>query len=138
MEEIMLKEFKEFIMRGNVVDMAVGLIMGASFGTIVTSLVNDIVMPPVGMLLGGIDFSHLVVTLQADPLVTINYGTFINTLITFLVVAVVMFLLVRAANKLKREPSPPEPTTKACNYCFSTIPVKATRCPHCTSQLEAS
>lgn len=134
----MLKEFKEFIMRGNVVDMAVGLIMGASFGAIVTSLVNDIVMPPVGMLLGGIDFSHLVVTLQADPPVTINYGTFINTLITFLVVAVVMFLLVRAANKLKREPSPPEPTTKVCTYCFSAIPIKATRCPHCTSQLEAS
>jgi large conductance mechanosensitive channel len=134
----MLKEFKEFIMRGNVVDMAVGLIMGASFGAIVTSLVNDIVMPPVGMLLGGIDFSHLVITLQADPPVTINYGTFINTLIAFLVVAMVMFLLIRTANKLKRESSPPEPTTKVCTYCFSTIPIKATRCPHCTSQLEVS
>jgi large conductance mechanosensitive channel len=134
----MLKEFKEFIMRGNVIDMAVGLIMGAAFGTIVTSLVNDIVMPPVGMLLGNIDFSHLVITLQADPPVAINYGAFINTIITFLIVAVVMFLLIRAANKLKREPSPPDPTTKSCPHCISDIPIQATRCPHCTSQLEAA
>jgi large conductance mechanosensitive channel len=134
----MLKEFREFIMRGNVVDMAVGLITGAAFGAIVTSLVNDIVMPPIGLMLGGIDFSHLVITLQADPLVAINYGTFINTVITFFIVAVVMFLLVRAANRLKREPPPAEPTTKACPYCISTIPIQATRCPHCTSQLEGT
>ena len=134
----MLKQFKEFIMRGNVVDMAVGLIMGAAFGAIVTSLVNDIVMPPVGLLLGGIDFSHLVITLQADPLVAINYGVFLNTIITFLVVAVVMFLLVRTVNRLKRKPLAAEPTTKECAYCFSPIPVQATRCPHCTSQLEAA
>jgi large conductance mechanosensitive channel len=131
----MLKEFKEFIVRGNVVDMAVGLIMGAAFGAIVTSLVNDIVMPPVGLLLGGIDFSHLVITLKADPLVTINYGAFINTIITFVIVAAVMFALVRTANRLKRETPPAEPTTKTCPHCFSDIPIQATRCPHCTSQL---
>ena len=131
----MLKEFREFVMRGNVVDMAVGFIMGAAFGTIVTSLVNDIVMPPVGMLLGGIDFSDLVITLKADPLVTINYGAFINTVISFLIVAAVMFALVRTANRLKREPPPAEPTTKTCPHCFSDIPLQATRCPHCTSQL---
>jgi large conductance mechanosensitive channel len=134
----MLKEFKEFIMRGNVLDMAVGLIMGAAFGAIVTSLVNDIVMPPVGMLLGNIDFSHLVITLQADPSVTINYGTFINTVITFSIVAVVMFLLIRAANRLKRETPPADPMTKSCPHCISDIPIQATRCPHCTSQLEAA
>lgn len=134
----MLKEFKEFVMRGNVIDMAVGLIMGAAFGAIVTSLVNDIVMPPVGMLLGNIDFSHLVVTLQADPPVTINYGTFINTIITFLIVAVVMFLLIRAANRLKREPPPADATTKSCPHCISDIPIQATRCPHCTSHLDAA
>jgi large conductance mechanosensitive channel len=132
----MLKEFKEFVVRGNVLDMAVGLIMGAAFGTIVTSLVNDVVMPPVGMLLGNIDFSHLVITLQADPPVTINYGTFINTILSFLIVAVVMFLLIRAANRLKREPTPADPTTKSCPYCISNIPIQATRCPHCTSQLD--
>ena len=134
----MLKEFKEFIMRGNVIDLAVGLIMGATFGAIVTSLVNDIVMPPVGMLLGNIDFSHMVITLQVDPPVTINYGTFINTIITFLMVAVVMFLLIRAVNRLEREPPPADPTTKSCPYCISTVPIQATRCPHCTSQLEGT
>jgi large conductance mechanosensitive channel len=134
----MLKEFREFVVRGNVIDMAVGLIMGAAFGAIVTSLVNDIVMPPVGMLLGNIDFSHLVITLQADPPVTINYGAFINTIITFFIVAVVMFLLIRAANRLKREPPPADPTTKSCPHCISDIPIQATRCPHCTSQLDAA
>ena len=148
----MLKEFKEFALRGNVVDMAVGIIIGAAFGTIVKSLVDDIIMPPIGLLLGGVDFSNLFMLLkagspagpyasladaQAAGAVTINYGLFINVVISFLIVAFVMFLLIRSINRLRRgeEAAPAEPTTKECPFCLSTIPIKATRCAFCTSQL---
>jgi large conductance mechanosensitive channel len=148
----MLKEFKEFAMRGNVVDMAVGIIIGAAFGTIVKSLVADIIMPPIGLLLGNVDFSNLFIVLKqgatAGPFatiaeaqkagaVTINYGMFANTVISFLIVAFAVFLLIRAINKLQREEEAPpeEPTTKDCPHCLSTIPIKATRCGHCTSEL---
>jgi large conductance mechanosensitive channel len=148
----MWKEFKEFVLRGNVVDMAVGIIIGAAFGAIVTSLVNDIIMPPIGLLLGGVDFSNLLILLkagspaapyasladaQAAGAVTINYGVFINIVISFLIVAFVMFLLIRSINRLKRgeETPPAEPTTKECPYCLSAIPIKATRCAFCTSEL---
>jgi large conductance mechanosensitive channel len=151
----MLKEFKEFAMRGNVLDMAVGIIIGAAFGTIINSLVNDVIMPPIGLLLGNIDFSNLFVVLRegakasspyeslaaakAAGATSINYGVFINTVITFLIVAFAVFLLIRSVNKLKRqEETPPVPTTKECQYCFSTIPIKAFRCPHCTSELKAA
>lgn len=150
----MLKEFKEFAMRGNVVDMAVGIIIGAAFGTIVKSLVADIIMPPIGLLLGNVDFSNLFIVLKqgatAGPFatiaeaqkagaVTINYGMFANTVISFLIVAFAVFLLIRALNKLQREEEAPpeEPTTKDCPHCLSTIPIKATRCGHCTSELSA-
>ena len=148
----MLKEFKEFAMRGNVVDMAVGIIIGAAFGTIVKSLVSDIIMPPIGLLLGNIDFTNFFAVLKegaatgpyaslADAqkvgAVTINYGLFANTIISFLIVAFAVFLLIRQINKLKRqeEAPPAEPTTKDCPYCLSSIPIKATRCAHCTSDL---
>jgi large conductance mechanosensitive channel len=148
----MLKEFKEFVLRGNVVDMAVGIIIGAAFGTIVTSLVNDVIMPPIGLLLGGVDFTDLFMLLkagspaapyasladaQAAGAVTINYGLFFNAVVSFLIVALVMFLLIRSINRLRREEEAPpaEPTTKECPYCLSTIPIKATRCAHCTSEL---
>ncbi len=152
----MLKEFKEFAMRGNVIDMAVGIIIGAAFGTIVTSLVADVLMPPIGLLLGSIDFANLFVVLKegakaagpyaslaaakAAGAVTINYGFFINTVISFIIIAFAVFLLVRSINRLKRqEEAPPAvPTTKECSYCFSTIPIKATRCPHCTSELKVA
>jgi large conductance mechanosensitive channel len=134
----MLKEFRKFVMRGNVVDMAVGIIMGAAFGAIISSLVSDVVMPPIGLLLGNVDFSRLRIVLQADPEVAINYGTFVNTIVSFLIVALVMFLLVRVVNRLKPEEAPAAPATKECPYCFSTIPLKATRCPDCTSQLGAT
>jgi len=152
----MLKEFKEFAMRGNVVDMAVGIIIGAAFGTIVSSLVSDIIMPPIGLLLGNIDFSNLFVVLKegakapgpyaslaaakAAGATSINYGFFINTVISFLIVAFAVFLLIRGVNKLRRQEEAPSPvpTTKECPYCFSTIPIKATRCGHCTSELKAS
>jgi large conductance mechanosensitive channel len=151
----MLKEFKEFAMRGNVVDMAVGIIIGAAFGTIVTSLVADVLMPPIGLLLGNIDFANLFIVLKegtkasgpyvslaaakAAGAVTINYGLFINTVISFLIVAFAVFLLIRSINRLKRqgEAPPAVPTTKECPYCISTIPIKATRCSHCTSELKA-
>ena len=150
----MLKEFKEFAMRGNVLDMAVGIIIGAAFGTIVNSLVQDMIMPPIGLLLGNVDFSNLFVVLKegkvAGPYaslaaaksagaVTINIGVFINTIISFVIVAFAVFLLVRTVNQLKRQEQapPPVPTTKECSYCFSSIPIKATRCPHCTSELKA-
>lgn len=150
----MLKEFKEFAMRGNVVDMAVGIIIGAAFGTIVKSLVADIIMPPIGLLLGNVDFSNLFIVLKqgatAGPFatiaeaqkagaVTINYGMFANTVISFLIVAFAVFLLIRAINRLQREKEalPEEPTTKECPHCLSTIPIKATRCGHCTSELSA-
>jgi large conductance mechanosensitive channel len=150
----MLKEFKEFAMRGNVVDMAVGIIIGAAFGTIVNSLVQDVIMPPIGLLLGNIDFSNLFLVLKdgkvagpyetvalakAAGAVTINMGIFINTVISFVIVAFAVFLLVKMINKLRRqtEAPPAVPTTKECTYCFSTIPIKATRCPSCTSELKA-
>lgn len=144
----MWREFKEFAMRGNVIDMAVGIIIGAAFGKIISSFVNDILMPPIGLLLGGVDFSDFFINLsggqyatlaeaQAAGAVTINYGLFINTVLDFLIVAFVIFLFVRQINRLKKEAPPPEPNTKECPYCFSTIPLKATRCPHCTSELEA-
>jgi len=150
----MLKEFKEFAMRGNVVDMAVGIIIGAAFGTIVKSLVSDIIMPPIGLLLGNVDFTNLFAVLRegtaAGPYasladaqkagaVTINYGVFANTIISFVIVAFAVFLLIRSINRLKRkeEATPEEPTTKDCPYCVSPIPIKATRCPNCTSELGA-
>jgi len=138
---IMLKEFKEFAVKGNVVDMAVGIIIGASFGTIVKSLVDDVIMPPIGLLLGKVDFSNLVITLKeatADaPAVALRYGAFINTVISFLIVALAVFFLVKGINSLKRqEAAPPaEPTTKECPYCFSIISIKAVKCPNCTSSL---
>jgi len=144
----MLQEFKEFTMRGNVLDMAVGIIIGAAFGKIITSFVNDILMPPIGLLLGGVDFSNLFVNLSGQPYgsleeaqaagaATINYGLFLNTVLDFIIVAFVIFLLIRQVNRLKREPEalPAEPTTKECPYCLSAIPIKATRCPHCTSEI---
>ena len=150
----MLKEFREFAMRGNVVDMAVGIIIGGAFGTIVKSLVADVLMPPIGLLLGGVDFSELYLVLKegATPgpyaslavareagAVTVNHGLFLNAVISFLIVAVAVFLLVRAINSLRRKEEEPaaEPTTKDCAFCCTSIPVKATRCPHCTSQLAA-
>jgi len=138
----MLKEFKEFAMRGNVMDMAIGIIIGAAFGKIVSSLVNDVIMPPIGYLIGGIDFSELVVTIKeatADTAaVTLNYGTFLNTVIDFIIIAFAIFMVIKGMNKLKRkeEAPPPEPTTKDCPHCLTTIPIKATRCPACTSDLK--
>jgi len=131
----MLKEFKEFAMRGNVVDMAVGIIIGAAFGGIINSLVNDVIMPPVGLLTGGIDFSNLAFTLQEQPMVAVKYGVFINAVINFLIIAFAMFLIVRAMNRLKKkeEPAPASPTTKECPECLMTIPLKAKRCGHCTA-----
>lgn len=150
----MMKEFKEFAVKGNVVDMAVGIIIGAAFGTIVKSLVADVIMPPIGLLLGNVDFSNLFLVLkdgaegaavfatladaQAAGAVTLNYGMFINTVISFLIVAFAIFILVKNINRLKRkeEPAPVvAPTTKECPKCFSTINIKATRCPHCTTDL---
>ena len=150
----MFKEFKEFAMRGNVVDMAVGIVIGAAFGTIVKSFVSDVLMPPIGLLLGGVDFSNLFAVVKAgDPAgpyaaladaqaagaVTVNYGMFINTVISFLIVAVAVFLVIKAINSMKREEEAPpeEPTTKECEFCFSEISIKATRCPACTSQISA-
>jgi large conductance mechanosensitive channel len=143
----MLKEFKEFAMRGNVVDMAVGIIIGAAFGAIVKSLVTDIIMPPIGLLLGNVDFSNLFVVLkgagsygtiaeaQAAGAVTLNYGIFVNTIINFVIVAFAIFMVVKNMNRLKRQEPSPEPTTKECPYCLSAIPLNATRCPFCTSEL---
>ncbi len=136
----MLKEFKDFAMRGNVLDMAIGVVIGAAFGKIVTSMVNDIIMPPLGMVLGKVDFSSLKVTLQdavdKTPAVAINYGAFINTVIDFVIVAFCIFLVIKQVNRFTKKPEPPaEPTTKPCAYCQTDIPIKATRCPHCTSQL---
>ncbi len=138
----MFKEFKEFAMRGNVMDMAVGIIIGAAFGKIVSSLVNDVIMPPIGYIIGGIDFSDLAVTIKeatADTAaVTLNYGTFLNTVIDFIIIAFAIFMVVKGMNKLKKkeEAPPAEPTTKDCPHCLSTIPIKATRCPACTSDLK--
>lgn len=145
----MLKEFKEFALRGNVIDLAVGIIIGAAFNGVVNSLVNDIIMPPIGMAIGGINFKDLFIALngqqyrsladaQAAGAPVIAYGQFINTVINFLIVAFVIFLLVRAINRMRKQREgarPEEPTTKTCPYCYSTIPIKATRCPECTSEL---
>jgi large conductance mechanosensitive channel len=153
----MWKEFREFALRGSVVDLAIGIIIGSAFTTIINSLVNDILMPPIGLLLGGVDFSDLLVVLQqgapagpypslaaaqAAGAVTLNYGLFINNIIVFLIVAFATFLLVRGMNRLyldkQRGEVDEEPTTKTCPYCAETIPVMASRCPRCTSQLEAA
>jgi large conductance mechanosensitive channel len=148
----MLKEFKEFAMRGNVIDMAVGIIIGAAFGTIVNSLVQDVIMPPVGLLLGKVDFSNVFVVLRdgkvagpyasvaaakAAGAVSLNIGVFINTIISFVIVAFSVFLLISGMSRMKRKEAPAPVTTKECAYCFSAIPVKATRCPNCTSELKA-
>ncbi|MCC7355558.1 MAG: large conductance mechanosensitive channel protein MscL [Anaerolineae bacterium] len=147
----MLKEFKAFAMRSNVIDLAIGIIIGAAFGRIVTSLVNDIVMPPIGLLLGKVNFADLFINLSGTPYATlaeakaagaatINYGVFINTVLDFIIVAFVIFLLVRQINRMQRpaEVKPAAPTTKECPYCFSTISLKATRCPQCTSELKTA
>ncbi|MBI3942209.1 MAG: large conductance mechanosensitive channel protein MscL [Chloroflexi bacterium] len=142
----MLNEFKKFAMRGNVIDLAVGIIIGGAFNKIVTSLVNDIIMPPIGLILARVDFTNLYINLssqkypslaaaQAAGVPTVNYGVFINNLIDFLIVAFVIFLVVRQVNRLKDTPQPPTPTTRSCPYCLSTIPLQATRCPQCTSEL---
>jgi large conductance mechanosensitive channel len=138
----MLKEFKEFAMRGNVVDMAVGIIIGVAFGKIISSLVNDVIMPPIGLLLGDVDFGQLAITLKektvAAEAVTIKYGVFINTIVDFIIVAFAIFIVIRQLNRYKRkkeEELVPEPTTKECPKCFTVIPIKATRCPNCTSEL---
>ncbi len=149
----MLKEFKEFAVKGNAVDMAVGIIVGGAFGTIVKSLVNDIIMPPIGMILGNVAFAELFLVLnrgsapgpyttladaQAAGAVTINYGIFSNAVISFVIIAFAVFMLIKSINRLKREEEAPveEPTTRDCPHCFSTIPIKATRCPQCTSELK--
>ena len=148
----MFKEFKEFALKGNVVDMAVGIIIGAAFGTIVNSLVSDIIMPPIGLILGKVDFSSLFIVLKegmvpgpyhslavakAAGAVTVNYGAFINTIVSFLIVSFAVFLLVRNVNKLRREEeAPPVATTRECPYCLSVIPIKATRCAYCTSEIK--
>lgn len=149
----MFKEFKEFAMKGNVLDMAVGIIIGGAFGLIIGSLVTDVIMPPIGLLLGNIDFANIfsvlkegktpgpyatVAAAKAAGAVTINWGVFVNTIINFLIVAFAIFLLVKGVNKMRREKSAPpaEPTTKDCPYCLSAISLKATRCPHCTSELK--
>jgi len=151
----MLKEFKEFAMRGNVVDMAVGIIIGAAFGTIIAALVAEVLMPPIGLLLGGVDFANLFVVLKegttggpyatvaaakAAGAVTLNYGIFVNTVVNFLIVAFAIFFLIRGMNSMKKKEEAPAaaPTTKECPHCLSTIPVKATRCGHCTSELKAA
>jgi large conductance mechanosensitive channel len=150
----MFKEFREFAMRGNVVDMAVGIIIGAAFGTIVSSIVADIIMPPIGLLLGNVDFANLFFVLKdgtvpgpyaslanakAAGAVSINYGVFLNNVINFLIVAFAVFLLIRSINKLKRkqETAPAAPTEKPCPRCLMSIPIKASRCPHCTSEIQA-
>jgi large conductance mechanosensitive channel len=132
----MFKEFKEFAMRGSVVDMAVGIIIGAAFGAIVTSLVADVLMPPIGMLLGKVDFSNLV--LRLSDTVAISYGKFVNAIISFLIVAFALFMVIRAMNRMKKkaEAAPVEPTTKDCPFCATAVPIKAVRCPHCTSELK--
>ncbi len=151
----MFKEFKDFAIKGNVLDMAVGIIIGAAFGTVVKSLVSDVIMPPIGYLIGNVDFSNLFILIksgakiagpyaslknaEAAGAVTLNYGMFINNIISFFIVAISVFFVVKGFHKIKfaaEEPAAPaEPTTKDCPYCYSTIPVKATRCPECTSQL---
>ncbi|MGB8993458.1 MAG: large-conductance mechanosensitive channel protein MscL [Desulfobaccales bacterium] len=150
----MFKDFKEFAMRGNVVDMAVGIIIGAAFGTVIKSLVADVLMPPIGLLLGDVDFTNLFITLKAGKMagpyaslaaaraagaVTLNLGVFINTVVSFVIVAYAVFLVVRGVNRLHREQeAPAAPDTRECPYCLSAIPLRATRCPNCTSALGAA
>ena len=142
----MFQDFKAFVMRGNVLDLAVAVVIGAAFGAIVTSLVNDIIMPPIGMLLGRIDFKELFLSLNGQSYATlasaktagapvIAYGQFLNMVVNFGIVAFAIFLTVRVAKKLQPAPEPAAPTTKNCPFCFTAIPIPATRCPHCTSQL---
>jgi large conductance mechanosensitive channel len=142
----MFKEFKEFIMRGNVLDLAVGIVIGAAFGKIVTSLVTDVLMPPIGVVMGKVDFSNLFIDLsghgypsvaaaKAAGAATINYGLFLNTLVDFLIVAFVIFFVVKQANRMKRPAPVAAATTKECPFCHTNIPIAATRCPNCTSQL---
>jgi len=149
----LFKEFKKFAMRGNVMDMAIGIILGAAFGKIVASFVKDVIMPPIGMAMGGVDFADLKIVLQnavpavmegdkiTTPAVTevaIRYGAWINTVIDFLIVAFVIFIVVRVMNKMKKAEPEPDPTEKKCTFCCSTIAIAATRCPNCTSELEAA
>ena len=149
----MWKDFRAFVMRGNVMDLAVGVIIGAAFGSVVKSLVEDLIMPPIGLVTGGLDFSNQFVLLKAGAkapppyatiaaahdagAVTLNFGAFINTLLTFIIVALAVFLLVRAVNRMYRQPPPATPNTKACPFCAMSIPLAATRCPNCTSDLAA-
>lgn len=148
----MFQEFKKFVMRGNVIDMAVGIVIGTAFGAIIKSFVADVIMPPIGLLLGNVDFNNLFVVIkqgaetpgpyatladaQAAGAVTLNWGVFVNTIIAFLLIALAIFIVIRQINRLKREPPPAEPTEKDCPYCLTKIPIKATRCPNCTSQLQ--
>ena len=131
----MLKEFKAFVMRGNVIDLAVAVIIGGAFGKIVSSLVNDIIMPLIGLIIGGVDFTALSFTLGKA---TVTYGNFINNVIDFIIIAFVIFLMIKAIDNLKKKPAPvvADPITRDCPYCFTTIPIQATRCPHCTSELK--
>ena len=147
----MLKDFKAFIMRGNVLDLAIAVVIGAAFGAVVKSLVDDVVMPPIGLALGNVDMTNLFVVLHDGPkapapylsladakaagAVTINYGLFLNTVLGFVIVAAAVFMLVRVANRMSMMPVPAAPNTKTCPYCASAIPIPATRCPNCTSQL---
>jgi large conductance mechanosensitive channel len=142
----MYKEFKEFIMRGNVVDLAVAVVIGVAFGRIVTSFVEDILMPPIGLALGGVDFSNLFINLsgkdypsiaaaKAAGAATLNYGVFINNILNFLIIAFAIFLLIRSISRMQR-PVPAAPTTKDCPYCLSAVPLKATKCAHCTAELK--
>jgi large conductance mechanosensitive channel len=143
----MWKEFKEFALKGNMIDLAFAVIIGGAFGKIITSLVNDIIMPLLGQLLGKVNFTDLFISLngtkyasladaQAAGAATVNYGVFINAIIDFLIVAFVIFLIVKQINRMKKAPAPAAATTKECPYCFSQIPIPATRCPHCTSELK--
>jgi large conductance mechanosensitive channel len=150
----MLKDFKAFIMRGNVLDLAVAVVIGAAFGSVVKSLVDDVIMPPIGLALGSVDFSDMYVLLkdgtkanapfasladaQAAGAVTLNYGAFLNSIIGFLIIAAAVFILVRAANRMARKPAPAAPNTKSCPFCATDIPIPAMRCPNCTSQLDGS
>jgi large conductance mechanosensitive channel len=144
----MLKEFRDFAMRGNVMDMAVGIIIGAAFGKIVSSFVNDVLMPPIGLLLGNSDFTNQFYTLHGESFatldaakeagaITINYGLFLNAIIDFVIIAFAIFIVVKQMNRLKKKPVPAPPNTKECPYCLSAIPIKASRCGHCTSEIQA-
>ncbi len=142
----MWQEFKEFAFRGNVIDLAVGIIIGAAFGKVVSSLVNDIIMPPIGRVFGSVDFASLYINLSGQQFASmadavkagapiIKYGLFFNNIIDFLIVALVIFMMIKSINKVRREKPAPEPDTKECKYCLSAIPIKASRCPHCTSEI---